>query len=151
LAGLALGVYLWWQQRRSKARAATLWRAQLAMSYDDAMTVRNLLAAAGDEIEADQLEALRHQTDTAAGALGQLSSTAPDEASRARTTEAEQALRSYMLAIEAEQLLHGDAAASEDARADANVARRSRATALDEALARLDQLIRPSANPAPPA
>jgi hypothetical protein len=129
-----------------------LWRARLATSYDDAASVRGLLgAAAVDEIGADQLEALRHQTDTAAGALGQLSSTAPDEASRARTTEAEQALRSYMLAIDAEQLLHSDATASDDARADANVARRGRATGLDEALARLDQLIRPEQNPTPPA
>jgi hypothetical protein len=125
-----------------KAVAATRWREQLDKTYNDAATVRGLLAAeSGERIEPDRLAALRHENDAAAGALAQLSATAPDDESRVRTAETEQALSSYMLAIEAEQLLPGDA--SEDARADANVTRRARATELDDSLARLDAFLHP--------
>jgi hypothetical protein len=129
-----------------------LWREQLAKAYADVTTVRGLLdTAAVERVEPDRLEALRRQTDAAGGELGQLGATAPDDATRARTAETEQALGSYMLAIEAEQLLLSDAAASEDARADANVARRARATELDSALTSLDTLIHPPVESPPPS
>jgi hypothetical protein len=99
--------------------------------------------AAADDIEPTRLEALRHETDLAVAALGQLGATAPDDASRAHTTEAAETLRSYMLAIEAERVVHNDATATDDARADANVTRRARATAVDEAFAKLDRLVHP--------
>jgi hypothetical protein len=122
-----------------------LWRDQAAKAYDDAVTVRGLLDGAAEEhVDATRIDALRRETDAAASSLAQLSATAPNDESGQPTAETEQALRSYMLAIEAEHLVQDG---SEDARADANVTRRARAADLDGALARLDQLVHP---PAPP-
>jgi hypothetical protein len=143
-------IYLLWRRRRSQAQAAVLWRDQAAKAYDDASTVRGLLdGAAAEHVDADRIDALRRETDAAASSLAQVSATAPDDESRRSTAETAQALRSYMLAIEAEHLVQDGA---EDARADANVTRRARGTDLDGALARLDQLVHPPVeNPAPPS
>jgi hypothetical protein len=150
VVGLGLLVYLLLRRRRLLAQARATWLERAAKASDDATTVRGLLdAAATDHVDADRMEALRHQTDAAAAALAQLSTTAPDDESRQRTAQADQALRGYMLAIEAEQLVPTE---SEDARADANVTRRARATDLDQALAQLDQLVHPPVeSPPPPA
>jgi hypothetical protein len=149
VAGGGLLIYLLWRRRQSEAQAAMVWREQAAKAYDDASTVRGLLdGAAAEHVDADRIEALRRETDAAAASLAQLSATAPDDVSRQRTTQTEQALRSYMLAIEAEQLVQDG---SEDQRSDANVTRRARGTDLDGALAQLDQLVHPPVENQAPA
>jgi len=134
--------YVLWRRRRARLGA---WRAQLATSADDARTTRDLLAtsSAPGAIDDARLQAMRHETDTVGAVLANLAATAPDDASRTRTKAVEDALRSYMLAIESEQMLHLQAA-TEDALADANVARRARATDLDVALSALQELMPPA-------
>jgi hypothetical protein len=94
---------------------------------------------------------MRQEANTVAAALGTLGTTAPDEEARTRTRAAEQALSGYMVAIDAEQLLHSEPRSSEDALADANVARRARATDLDHAIDSLDQLLHPPEEGTPQA
>jgi hypothetical protein len=144
-AALAGGVYLFVRRRRAAARAMTAWRTQLADTNRDLKTARDLLEdAATGPIEPSRLESLRHQADAAAAALGHLRETAPDDVARTHTENAEQALRSFIVAVDAEQLLRDSVPpASEDALADANVTRRSRAAALDDAISKLDELIQP--------
>jgi hypothetical protein len=139
ILALALGGYFWWRRRQQQARAADAWRVELATTTSDVTAARDLLHdAAGGPIAPDRLESLRHQADTAAAGLARLGATAPDDDARARTGAAEQALRTYVVAIDAEQLLHTQTPpASDDALADANVTRRTRAAALDEALSGL--------------
>jgi hypothetical protein len=145
ILALALGGYLWWWRRRQQqARAAEAWRAELATTTVDVTTARDLLHdAAGESIEPARLESLRHQADAAAAGLGRLAATAPDDDARSRTSAAEQALRNYVVAIDAEQLLRTQTPpASDDALADANVTRRARGDALDEALTGVQALDR---------
>jgi hypothetical protein len=121
-------------------QAEAEWRAALSETGSDAATTRDLLtSAAAGPIDDARLAALRHEADTVAAGLAGLAARAPDEAGRTRTKDAEDALRSYMLAIETEQLLRRQVA-TDDALADANVARRGRAAELDTALGALAEL-----------
>ena len=145
VVGAAIVAYVLWRRHRARAEAAAAWRASLEKTYLDVQTTRAVLhSSAAAPIDDARLETLRHETKTVGAALANLTTTAPDDESRARAQNADDALRSYMLAIESEQLLHRQAA-TEDALADANVVRRARATELDQALDALDQLITPPA------
>jgi hypothetical protein len=139
---LALGGYFWWRRRQQQARAAEAWRAELATTTADVTAARDLLHdAAGESIEPTRLESLRHQADAAAAGLGRLAANAPDDEARSATSAAEQALRNYVVAVDAEQLLRTRTPpASADALADANVTRRARGDALEEALTGLQTL-----------
>ena len=145
VVGAAIVAYVLWRRHRARAAAAAAWRAALEKTYLDVQATRDVLhTTAAAPIDDARLETLRHESETVGAALANLTTTAPDDESRTRTENAGNALRSYMLAIETEQLLHHQAA-TEDALADANVARRTRATELDQALDALDQLIKPPA------
>jgi hypothetical protein len=137
---------LWWRRRQKLAAVAAAWHNELAATRDQVKSTRDLLHdAAGTTIGPDRLESLRHQADAAAIALAHLSTTAPDDDKRTRTDATEHALRSYVVAIDAEQLLRTQTPpASEDTLADANVTRRARADALDQAIARLEALDQPT-------
>jgi hypothetical protein len=142
VVALAVGGYLWWRRRQAHTRAAAAWHAQLAGAAANAKATRDLLhEEAGEPIEADRLESLRQQANAAADELGRLGAAAPDDTARTRTQSTEQALRSYMTAVDSEQLIRTQTPpASEDALADANVTRRARADELDTAIAGLDEL-----------
>jgi hypothetical protein len=132
--------------------AAIKWRDEMEKTFRDLKATRDLLGStAGDPIDPGRQETMRHESDTVAAALGTLSTTAPDDEARTTTRAAEQALGSYTLAIDAEQLLRSDAGSAEDALADANVARRARATELDNAINGIDQLLHPPEKGSPPA
>jgi hypothetical protein len=144
LAGGAAGAYLLWRRRRSRERAAAAWRDELAHAYADARTTSDVLhASATGPIDGARLDALRSEAVATAAALGALSTRAPDDQARTLTKTAEEALHSYLLAIEAEQLVRDQPAPSDDALADANVTRRARGEDLDRALAALDGLVNP--------
>jgi hypothetical protein len=137
---------LWWRRRQTRARAAAAWQAELSTAIVNATAARDLLQnEAGEPIEAGRLESLRHQAEAAAAEISRLAASAADDTARTHTQTAEQALRSYITAIDSEQLLRTQTPpASEDALADANVTRRGRADELDNALARLDELQEPT-------
>jgi hypothetical protein len=139
---LAAVWFILWRRRRARARA---WRDELARTIPDVRLARDLLADfAGERVEADQLEALRHRVDAVAAALGQLAASAPNDDARVPTSAAEQALRGSMGAIEAEQLLRASATGPSDATVEDTIATRTaHANALDAALTRLDALAGP--------
>jgi hypothetical protein len=145
VAALGIGGYLWWRRRQKAAAAAAAWHTELVTTRDEVKSTRDLLHdAAGMTIEPNRLQSLRYQADAAAGALGHLSATAPDDEKKSQTEAAEQALRGYAMAIDAEQLLRTQTPpASEDALADANVTRRARGETLDHAVAALEAIDQP--------
>ena len=155
LALAIVGAVVGWlvYRRRQQAQAvATRWRGELAKTLPDAKLARDLLDdASRGSIDATRLEALRRQVDANADELARLASAAPDAVSRERAQAAEQALRGYVVAIETEQIVGEDrTAVADDAVARASEARRTHARALDDALARLDELIRPEPRGARP-
>jgi hypothetical protein len=143
---IAVGAYVWWRRRQARARAATAWHAQLSNACVNAKAARDLLHnEAGEPIAADRLAVLRRQADAAAAEFNRLATSAPDINARTQTETTERALRGYMTAIDAEQLLRTQTPpASEDALADANVTRRARADELDNAMTSLEELQRPT-------
>jgi hypothetical protein len=146
VAALGVGGYLWWRRRRKLAAAAAAWHTELVTTRDEVRSTRNLLNdAAATTIEPARLESLRYQADAAAVALAHLSTTAPDDEKKSQTEATEQALRGYVMAIDAEQLLRTQIPpATEDALADANVTRRARGEALDQAMTGLDAIDLPT-------
>jgi hypothetical protein len=141
---VVIGWLLFRRNRQAQTRAAQ-WRSELAQTLPDAKLTRDLLDdAARTSLDANHIERLQHQVDATADALARLASTAPAAAAREQTQAAEQALRGYIVAIETEQMASQDrTAVADDAVPRASDARRTHARALDEALARLDDVIRP--------
>ena len=113
--------------------------------------MRDLLRATeGQPIDAARLTALRQRVDASGVELGNLAAAAPDDGARASVRGAEESLRGYLFALEAEQLLRdGATAPSAEALERADATRRSHAGALDDSLTRIDAIL--ATEPAPPA
>jgi hypothetical protein len=143
LVALGAGIYVLASRHSEKAGSEQAWHARLVPVRRDAGVTRDLLdATAGTTIDAARLASLRRQVDTTSLALGDLTTGAPDDIARSTVAGAAEALRGYMFAIEADQLLrNGPSAPNADALERADTTRRGHATALTDALARLDELI----------
>jgi hypothetical protein len=145
VGALIAGVVMFVRRHQSHAAASRAWIDEMSKQLTDVRLGRDLLDdATRSAIVPSRLETLRHQIEATAVGLAQLATRAPNDDARTRTTAAEQALRGYLLAVEGEFLLRDSATPpTSDAIAEAAVNRRSHAHALDEALARLDQLRAP--------
>jgi hypothetical protein len=145
VGALIAGVVVFVRRHQSNATASRAWIDEMSARITDVRLGRDLLDdATRTAIVPSRLETLRHQIDATVTELAQLAARAPNDDARTRTTAAEQALRGYLLAVEGEFLLRDTTTPpTSDAVAEAAVNRRSHAHALDEALARLDQLRAP--------
>ena len=138
---LALTGYLLWRRRRQRTQA---WYERLAHTRPDVRRAADLLTETPDEpIDPTRLEALHHQIDATAVALGGLAASAPSDDARMAASDAEQAMRGAMGALDTEQLLRtGPTPPPAPALADSRAARQRHTDALEAALARLDLLAR---------
>jgi hypothetical protein len=143
LVAIGSGIYLLASRHSQNTNNEQAWRARLLPVRRDAGVTRDLLdAAASSTIDPARLASLHRQVDTTALALGDVAASAPDDGSRSRVAATAEALRGYMFALEAEQLLRsGPNAPTADALERADTTRRDHASALAEALRRVDELI----------
>ena len=114
LVAIGSAIYLLASRHSSHAHDEQAWRARLVSVRRDAGVTRDLLdaaAAAGTTIDAARLGSLRRQVDATSLNLGELATTAPDEVARSRVGDVAEALRGYVFALEAENLLRSGTSA----------------------------------------
>jgi hypothetical protein len=138
-AVVIIGVVLAGSRRRRTRATQQLWRTDATSALRDAELTRDMLES---EARADQPEdparrdALRGSVERAASQFEHLATLAPSDAPRQSARRVANALRGYLFALEAEQLLRTSATPpTAEQLATADSARRGRATDLETALA----------------
>jgi len=139
-------VLLLWRQRRRRALAEGAWRSDASNASKDAIVAHDLLDnASHGPVDPARLRAVRDQVETATTRLAHVAAAAPDNDARERTCAVEQALRDYMFAVEAEQLLRDHSTPpSADQLGAADSTRREHARQLENAMAELSQRVSPA-------
>ena len=128
---------------RKKRAVEAAWRRAVVPALSDAQLAReSLLSGNATSDDPEVRGAVEVQSDRAATALEHTAATAPDEQAGQLASSAAGALRGLAFANEADRLLrHGTSAPSGAQLAQADEARRSRASELNTALVRLSTRI----------
>ena len=122
---------------KKRREAGDAWVPQARAGLENASLART---TGGDA----QVTQVRAQGEDAARALDRVATVAPDEARRQAASSVAEGLRGVIFCLEAEHLLRSGTAAPTAAQlAEADVARRRRASELDASLAQLDSITRP--------
>ena len=118
------------------------WRSDAGPALQQAMIARDLLTGEGKGVEPERREAVRTQIETAAQALDDLVTSAPDDASRRAAFSSAAGLRGVMFAGEADRLLRSrEKSPTADELAQADEVQRLRVQEFDRALDELTKQV----------
>jgi hypothetical protein len=134
-------------QRNNRIRALQAWRQHSESALDAAHLAANLLPRSGQDVpDLAHWQDVRERVEQAAQALERSSATSPTEEGALAATTAAETLRGLFFALDSDRLLRdGAVAPTTEQLVQADAVTRARRTDLDNALARLELLIRPPA------
>jgi hypothetical protein len=134
-------------RRNNRIRALQAWRQHSESALDAARLAANLLPRSGQDVpDLAHWQDVRERVEQAAQALERSSASAPTEEGALAATTAAETLRGLFFALDSDRLLRdGAVAPTTEQLVQADAVTRARRTDLDNALARLEFLIRPPA------